>query len=108
MPAQFLDHEGQDMKLRENPAPPDALVTWACRFVEGVRWAADRPWFQAPPPALDVKHWEYRCRCLRAPVRVGRFPCDRGRDYLYLGQCPHCETIIWSYRHCHEIKELAA
>jgi hypothetical protein len=93
------------MKLTENPAPSDALVLWACRFAVGVRLPADRPWFMAPPPPADVKHWEYSCRCRREPVRVRRYLCHNGRDYLYLGQCRRCETIIWGYRHRHEMCE---
>jgi len=96
------------MKLSENPCPSDTLVDWACRCARDVRLPADRPWFMAPPPPTDAKHWEYSCRCRRGPVRVHRYLCNEGRDFLYLGQCPRCETVIWAYRHRHEGCENAA
>ncbi len=87
------------MKLSDHPSPSDALVSWACQHAVALRLPADRPWFMAPPPPADVRHWEYTCRCRREPVRVRRYLCDDGQGALYLGQCRRCETVIWGYRH---------
>jgi hypothetical protein len=85
------------MYLVDNP-PSEALVDWASQSVVDVRLPADRPWFQAPPPPADVAYWEYMCRCRREPVRVKRYVCEDGRGSVFLGQCRHCETLIWTYR----------
>jgi len=87
------------MKLSAEPQPSDALVLWACHFAFGLQMPADRPWFLAPPPPADVKHWEYQCHCRRGPVRVRRYLCHNRKDFLYLGQCERCQAIIWAYRH---------
>jgi hypothetical protein len=86
------------MKLTDSPPPSDALVYWACQSAISLKMAADRPWFQAPPPPVSGAYWEYLCRCRREPVRVKRYPCEDGLGWLYLGQCRRCETVIWSYR----------
>jgi hypothetical protein len=96
------------MKLTDRPAPSDALILWACRYAEDILLPADRPWFMAPPPPLNVEHWEYLCRCRREPVRVRRYLCHHGQGYLYLGQCSRCETVIWGYRHDYENLDDAA
>jgi len=85
------------MKLVDN-TPSFVLVDWACASLAQLKAPADRPWFQAPPPAFDAASWEYQCRCKREPVRVQRYRCAEGQGSVYLGQCRRCQTVIWTYR----------
>lgn len=79
-------------------APADVLIEWA-ENSKIVKFAKDRPWFRAEPPLFGVDHYQPRCRCNTA-VKLGRYSCEDGAGYMYIGQCTHCETIIWSYLEC--------
>jgi predicted SprT family Zn-dependent metalloprotease len=85
------------MELSAARAPYEELIQWACRSVSRLYMPADRPWYLAPPPRRNVPHWEYQCHCRRQPVRVQRFQCVGGNGWIYLGQCPRCQAIVWSY-----------
>jgi hypothetical protein len=77
---------------------PDVLA-WAVQV--GIRHAADRPWY-----FCNSGQFGKRARCTtRCPMhpsdharfRVTRYPCNDGQGWLWLGQCPTCEAVCWSY-----------
>jgi hypothetical protein len=84
------------IKLKDRH-PSYELVRWVNENDIGLRHALDRPWFEAPPPDEVVGTWVYLCRCNRAAVEVTGYGREDGEGILYLGQCPRCETILWSF-----------
>jgi|GraSoiStandDraft_15_1057317.scaffolds.fasta_scaffold148131_2 hypothetical protein len=77
---------------------PD-MLEWAVQV--GIRHAADRPWY-----FCNASQFGKRLRCtMRCPMhpadharfRVTRYPCNDGQGWLWLGQCPTCEAVCWSY-----------
>jgi hypothetical protein len=85
------------MELTAAHPPYEELVNWACQFIDDLHLPADRPWYLASPPLRQVPTWEYRCHCRRWAVRVKRYACVGGKGSIYLGQCPRCQTLIWSF-----------
>jgi hypothetical protein len=79
-------------------APTDILIEWA-ENSKIVKFGKDRPWFYAKPPSFGIEHYQPHCRC-HTVVKLGRYPCEDGAGYMYVGQCTYCETIIWSYLEC--------
>lgn len=65
--------------------PNEVLIKWAGDGAI-VQHAMDRPWFHAEPPASAPETYQSPCRCRKA-VKLQRFPCEDGADYIYIGQC---------------------
>ncbi len=78
--------------------PNDDLVEWSEIFIKE---AMDRPWFHATPPMVALDVYELKCRCGKK-IKLERHSCEDNAGWVYLGQCSHCETIIWSYKEAEE------
>ena len=93
-----LDRVRHQYRENQMAEKPDVLA-WAVQV--GIRYAADRPWY-----FCNAGQFGKRARCTtRCPMhpsdhprfRVRRYPCNDGQGWLWLGQCPTCEAVCWSY-----------
>ena len=75
--------------------PSEVLIKWAAD-TKIVKDGMDRPWFYAEPPIFATEAYHPPCRCHTA-MKLGRYHCEDGTGYIYLGQCTYCETVIWSF-----------
>lgn len=86
-----------EFMLTENQ-PNEAVVDWAesCKLVQ---YAKDRPWYYAPPPHVSSEEYQLVCRC-NILVKLISYACENGVGYIYVGQCKHCQIIMWSFLEC--------
>jgi hypothetical protein len=78
-------------------SPADSVISFTERYVSDIQYAPDRPWYFGTPAPQNVAHWEYGCHCSKTPVRVSRHVREGRKEVLYLGQCPRCQAVIWTY-----------
>lgn len=78
--------------------PSEELIRWAADL--GVPHALDRPWFFFP---ISIDHpKEEKCPCPSRPLAHGsvvarRYSYVRDSTWVWLGQCPECRAIVWSF-----------
>lgn len=76
--------------------PAHTLVEWVRRNCPAIRHPWDRPWYLAHPPPEEHPHWMWLCECY-APVLAARYREGDDPMCLYVGQCPDCQRILWTW-----------
>ena len=80
--------------------PSDTLVDWAAKADNpaGLNAPRDRPWYQLnAAPDKEVPVFTLGCKCGKEKISLKHHGCDGG-SAVYIGQCPRCQVIVWTYR----------
>ena len=78
--------------------PYPGLVDWVEKMKDHLLYAdpSDRPWYHSTvtPVASDVG-WSLWCHCDRE-VPMTMLETQNNTSHVFLGQCLHCQSILWA------------
>jgi hypothetical protein len=79
--------------------PSEEIVKWA-EETNLVKYPQDRPWYYTNPPISIINEYKKQCRCKKKgmkPAILNKYICEDDAGFVYVGQCPRCQAIIWSF-----------